>query len=281
MKAIQIFQYETNIPVTKEIDLITVEKMQEKFQITDEQLANFLGQLHHESGGFKYISENLNYSISGLKRVFSKYFKTQSMLEKYARKPEKIASRVYADRMGNGNEKSGDGWKFRGRGVIQITGFNNYNAFSKYVNDPSVITNPHIVLNKYVWDTADWFFRKNGLYDIATQVNESTTTKLTRRINGGYNGLKDRVELVEKYFELIKSLKIQRDEQKENEDEQILQSDNTHTDVNVRLDVPEEQSKEQTSEKFDTPIKKTRNKKEFITKVIRWILSKISGRHSR
>lgn len=157
--------------------------------------AHFLAQIHHESG-LKPIAENLNYSRKGLLKIFRKYF-TEEQASEYARKPEKIANRVYANRMGNGNEESGDGWKYRGRGFIQLTGKNNYEELSKdtgidYLNYPDMLLNePDAMV------AALWFWNKRGLNKYADQNN---IKEVTRRINGGYNGLEHRKELLKKYL---------------------------------------------------------------------------------
>lgn len=151
--------------------------------------AMFLSQIAHESGGFRHVSENLNYSASALRRVFGKYFPTDEMAYEYARKPEKIANRVYANRMGNGNEASGDGWKYRGRGLIQLTGKDNYLSFSLAADnnsfiDPGLLTEP-----EYAAMSAGWYWQDNGLNVLA---DTGDVRAVTRRINGGYNGLADR-----------------------------------------------------------------------------------------
>ena len=132
---------------------------------TPTRLAHFLGQCAHESGNFKFTSENLNYSTKGLLATFPKYFKQPGLAEAYARNPERIASRVYADRMGNGAEGTHEGWKFRGRGYIQLTGKSNYTAFDKFVNE-NILQEPDLVAKKYPLLSAAWFFNKNKLNTI-------------------------------------------------------------------------------------------------------------------
>lgn len=163
------------------------------------RLAHFLAQLEHESN-LKPIEENLNYNAQGLKKIFNEYFPNDTLANFYARKPEKIANRVYADRMGNGNEASGDGWKYRGRGFIQITGHNNYEALAQ---DTGIdyLNNPELLLNEAdSMISAIWFWKKNNLNHYADQDN---VKEITKRINGGYNGLKHRIELLEKYKQLF------------------------------------------------------------------------------
>lgn len=175
-----------------------------KFQInTSLRMAHFLSQVAHESGGFKFVTENLNYSAQGLKKIFSKYFKQPGLAEAYARKPELIASRVYANRMGNGGEGSREGWKFRGRGYLQLTGRNNYERFNDFVED-DVVSNPELVATKYPLLSAAWFFHINGINRISDRgSDEDTIRRVTRAVNGGYNGLDDRRRYFKKYYDLL------------------------------------------------------------------------------
>lgn len=156
------------------------------------RLAHFLAQCAHESGNFKFTRENLNYSEIGLLNVFPKYF-DKNTAKLYARKPEQIANIVYECRLGNGNRNTGDGYKFRGRGYLQLTGRVNYKAFGDYIG-VDLITNPDLVATKYALTSAAWFFEKKGLWKICDQgVDEPTIVAVTRRVNGGTNGLKDRI----------------------------------------------------------------------------------------
>lgn len=169
------------------------------------RLAHFLGQVQHESGGFRSTVENLNYSVDGLHRVFNKYFSQPGLAEKYARHPEKIASRVYANRMGNGDETSTDGWKFRGRGLIQLTGKSNYSAFAKAINE-DVVSNPDLVATKYPLSSAAWFFAKSGLNEVADRgQSKDVVTSVTKRINGGTNGLAERITNFNKLYKVLTS----------------------------------------------------------------------------
>ena len=115
------------------------------YKLNRNRAAHFFAQTAHESGNFKAFSENLNYSAQGLRGIFGKYFPTQAMADAYARKPEKIANRVYANRMGNGDGASGDGFAFKGRGALQLTGRANYQAFADYIGRPDVMTNPDLL----------------------------------------------------------------------------------------------------------------------------------------
>lgn len=177
----------------------------DKFKIdTVLRLTHFLSQCAHESGGFKHTVENLNYSVKGLLTVFPKYFKQSGLAEAYARKPEKIASRVYGGRMGNGDEGTMDGWKYRGRGYIQLTGKNNYAAFDAFVDD-DIINNPDLVAKKYPLLSAAWFFNKNGIHTMADKGATSTVVKsITKRVNGGFNGLDDRQKYFDRYYKILK-----------------------------------------------------------------------------
>ena len=170
------------------------------FKLSNTQAAHFFGQCAHESGGFKVFSENLNYSDKGLNGIFKKYFPTIASTAGYARKPEKIANKVYANRMGNGPEASGDGWKYRGRGPIQLTGKDNYTAFAAAVQRPDVLTNPDLVVGELAFESALWFFRKNGLLAIADKgVTDAIITQITKRVNGGTHGLDDRLKKTKQY----------------------------------------------------------------------------------
>lgn len=190
-----------NIPDTV---LNQIPDVASKFEInTPLRLAHFLSQCAHESGGFKFVTENLNYSADGLKKVFGKYFTQPGLAEAYARKPEKIASRVYGGRMGNGNEASMDGWKYRGRGYIQLTGKSNYTTFDGFVDD-DIVNNPDLVATKYPLLSAAWFFHKNGINSVSDKgATDAVVTSVTKRVNGGTNGLADRLKYFNKYYKLL------------------------------------------------------------------------------
>jgi putative chitinase len=175
-----------------------------KFNITNPlRLAHFLAQCGHESGGWKATSENLNYSSKGLLGIFPRYF-TPALAEQYARKPEAIASRVYGGRMGNGAEATKEGFKFRGRGYIQLTGKDNYSAFDKFVPE-EILANPDLVATKYPLMSAAWFFNKNGLWSICDKgADQGTVTAVTKRVNGGTIGLPDRIKHFNEYYNLLK-----------------------------------------------------------------------------
>ena len=173
------------------------------FKMTPQRAAHFFGQTAHETGEYKTFSENLNYSSDGLKKIFGKYF-PNNLNESYAKQPEKIANRVYGSRMGNGDETSGDGWKYRGRGALQLTGKANYEAFSKFLNKPEIMTNPDLVSTDYSFESAIFFFEKNKLWEICDKgVNKDTILALTKRINGGTHGLEDRETKTMKYYSYL------------------------------------------------------------------------------
>jgi len=176
-----------------------------KFEInTPLRLAHFLAQCGHESGQFKIVNENLNYSAKGLLGIFKKYFPTDDKAKLYERKPEKIANLVYASRMGNGPETSGDGYKYRGRGYIQLTGKDNYTAFGKAINE-NIQDTPDLVATKYPLLSAAWFFNKNGLHKLADKgANAEVVTMVTKRVNGGVIGLADRIKHFNEYYDLLK-----------------------------------------------------------------------------
>jgi putative chitinase len=182
----------------------TMKKAMEFYKLTPVRAAHFFAQTAHETGGYKLFSENLNYSAQGLQGIFGKYF-PGNLEESYARNPEKIANRVYASRMGNGDEKSGDGWKYRGRGALQLTGKDNYAAFAKYLQKPEIMTNPDLVATEYSFESAMFFFDKNKLWEICDKgINDAAILALTKRINGGTHGLEDRNQKTKKYYEYVK-----------------------------------------------------------------------------
>lgn len=183
--------------------ILEIPTIMEKFNISSAlRLAHFLAQAAHESGNFKAVKENLNYSADGLMKIFKKYFNPTTAAQ-CARNPEKIANIVYAGRMGNGNAASGDGYKFRGRGYIQLTGKQNYTLFDDFV--PEVILNdPSLLETKYPLLSAAWFFSKNGLNAIADLgATSDVVIKITKRVNGGTIGLDDRQKHFDEFYKLL------------------------------------------------------------------------------
>lgn len=190
--------------------LTLIPEVQAKFGInTSLRLAHFLAQAGHESGGFRVTQENLNYGAKGLTNTFKKYFKRadntidEPKAAAYAKKPEKIANLVYASRMGNGPETSGDGYKFRGRGYIQLTGKDNYTAFGKSLG-VDIPANPDLVASKYALASAAWFWQKNKLNELADGgASEEVVTKITKKVNGGDIGLADRLKHFQEFYNLL------------------------------------------------------------------------------
>ena len=174
------------------------------YKLTPVRAAHFFAQTAHETGEYKLFTENLNYSAQGLQGVFGKYF-PGNLEESYARQPEKIANRVYASRMGNGDEASGDGWKYRGRGALQLTGKSNYKAFAEYLKKPELLDTPDLVATTYAFESAMFFFDRNKLWSICDQgVTDASILALTKRINGGTHGLEDRKAKTYKYYNYVK-----------------------------------------------------------------------------
>lgn len=167
---------------------------------TPKRVAAFLGQTAHESGGYRAIRENLNYKAEGLMKIFGKYFPTMDLANQYAHNQEKIANRIYANRMGNGDEVSGEGFKYRGRGLIQLTGKSNYTRFAQSI-DESVEDIPDF-LETYegAVQSACWFWETNNLNALADQMD---IKKMTKIINGGYLGLDERIQHINHAIQVL------------------------------------------------------------------------------
>lgn len=167
------------------------------------RVSHFLAQCHHESGGFKSTIENMKYSSKRLLEVFPKYFKTEEEAKKYAMQPERIGNKVYANRMGNGDESSGDGYKYRGRGYIQCTGKNKFVIFDKLLSE-DILQNPDLIATKYPLWSAGWFWNATKLNDIADKgATLDVVTQVTLKVNGGKNGLLARNKLFVNYYKLL------------------------------------------------------------------------------
>jgi len=181
-----------------------IPEIQSKFQVnTPLRLAHFLAQAGHESGGFRAVNENLNYGAKGLLGLFKKYFPTEEKAKLYERKPEKIANLIYGGRMGNGPETSGEGYKYRGRGYIQLTGKDNYKAFDATVPE-NILESPDLVATKYPLLSAAWFWKSRKLNAIADQgPTDAVVTKITKLVNGGNIGLADRIKHFKEYHGLL------------------------------------------------------------------------------
>lgn len=167
------------------------------------QTAHFLGQIYVESGGFRKCEENLNYSAEELLTTFRTHFISLAEANLYAHNPEAIANKVYANRVGNGDEKSGDGWKYRGRGAIQLTGRYNYERYAKSVDDNEIIENPNVICREYYLDSAVWFFDTQHIWHLCTDVRDSTIKMVSHYVNGGLNGLKERIKMTNYFYILI------------------------------------------------------------------------------
>ena len=171
------------------------------FDLNPKRAAHLLGQTVHESGSFKYTEENLNYSTDAILRVFGKYFKTKADAEKVARNPKALADIVYGGRGGN----EGQGYLWRGRGFLQLTHRNNYRAFSSDMRIPEVMEDPSLVATDYAMESAIWYFKRNNLWTICDEgIEEPVIKKVTKRVNGGYNGLDHRIKETQKIYEWLK-----------------------------------------------------------------------------
>lgn len=175
----------------------TAKAIARHYDLSTNRAAHLLGQASHESGGFRLTSENLNYSVESILRVWPSRFKSEADAEPYARKPAALADKVYGDRGGN----NGEGFKWRGRGFLQLTHRDNYRSFASEMRVPDVMNNPDLVSTEYAMETAVWYFKKNGLFRIADKgVGEDQIKQITKRVNGGYHGLSDRIEQTNKIY---------------------------------------------------------------------------------
>tara|TARA_R110002073_G_scaffold307760_2_gene477514 strand:+ start:214 stop:843 length:630 start_codon:yes stop_codon:yes gene_type:complete len=166
------------------------------YGLSPERGAHLLGQSHHESGGFKRTREGLHYSTpERIMAVWPSRFPTVESALPYARNPSGLANKVYSGRMGNGDESSNEGSLFSGKGFLQLTGKSNFREFAAAMRLPEVMTDPDLVATKYAFESAQFFFSKNGLFKIAdTGVGEEIIRKISKRVNGGYHGIDDRIE---------------------------------------------------------------------------------------
>jgi putative chitinase len=208
MNPIQLLQKQLGLKTDGVIGKKTFDALKTHWGITGTQLAHLLGQCEHETGGFRLWTENLNYSQSGLLSTFPNHYKDRLLATQHQRNAQMIANHVYGKRMGN--EQPNDGWNFRGRGALQLTGRDNYKAFSEFIKDPSILTTPDLVATKYAFDTAVWFFRRNKLFDRCVDLKESTILTISRGVNIGNvnssrtpHGMKDRIEKTLKYQQFI------------------------------------------------------------------------------
>ncbi len=215
MRKIIEFQEKNNLEPDGIILFKTISKFKEIFCLNNYEVAHFLGQLHHETGGFNRDTESLNYSPQGLKNTFSYYLKRplealrdgRTLLSKADQ--ETIANKVYWDKNRSkgyelGNSLWGQGWLFIGRGAIQLTGHNNYLQFYKWMNKIEIMVNPETVATKYYWESALFFFQDNNLWDLCNSVSTTQINKVTEKINKATSSYPERVELVRKYYEIAK-----------------------------------------------------------------------------
>jgi putative chitinase len=169
-----------------------LEQLLDDYEInTPQRVAAFVAQCAHESGNFVFIKENLNYKAASLMKTFGKYFPTADIAAQYANKPERIANRVYANRMGNGDEASGDGWRYCGRGLIQLTGRDNYTFFAGSMDIPVEEAAEYLATFEGAAQSACWFWESNNLN---VEADAGDIKKMTKKINGGYIGLEDRIK---------------------------------------------------------------------------------------
>jgi len=200
MTALQKLQEKIGVEPDGSFGPATLKAAMKHYNMTPERAAHFFGQTAHETGGYSVFMENLNYSAKGLKTTFAKYF-PGNLAELYARQPVKIASKVYGNRMGNGNEASREGFYYRGRGALQTTGKEGYQLFADSIEKPEIMTNPDLVATDYAFESAIFFFDKNKLWAICDKgVTDSTILAITKKINGGVNGLEDRMSLTKRYY---------------------------------------------------------------------------------
>jgi putative chitinase len=179
----------------------TARAIAKHYGLSAKRAAHLLGQASHESGGFKLVRENLNYSAETMVRVWPTRFKTVAEAEPFARNPKALADKVYSNRMGNGE---GQGHIYIGRGFLQLTGKDNYKSFAADMDAPEIMKDPELVETKYAFETALWFFQKNGLFDIADKgVSDDVIKQITKRVNGGYVGLDHRIKETRKIWDWL------------------------------------------------------------------------------
>ena len=168
------------------------------YKLSEKRAAHLLGQASHESGGFKLVRENLNYSAETMVRVWPSRFKSVADAQPFARNPKALADKVYSNRMGNGD---GEGHIYIGRGFLQLTGKDNYKAFAADMRIPEIMQDPSLVETDYAFETAIWFFERNGLFSIADKgVNDDTIKQITKLVNGGFIGLDHRIKETRKIW---------------------------------------------------------------------------------
>jgi len=202
-KAMEVLQAKIGVGADGHFGKNTARAIVKHFKLSNEHGAHLLGQAAHESGGFKRARENLNYSWEGLMATWPTRFKTEEGAREYHRQPAKIAGKVYL-RKSLGNLTEQDAQDFIGRGFLQLTGKSNYQSFASDMGLPDIMTNPDLVATDYAFETALWFFNKNKLFDIADGgVKYDVIRKITKRVNGGYHGIEDRIEKTNQIYEYL------------------------------------------------------------------------------
>lgn len=213
-RILRFLQNRLGVPQTGNFDQPTAKAIMFKYQLSPEEAAHFLGQLSHETMRFRAFSENLNYkSPERIISVFKRHFPGGiEEARNFVRSPEKLANRVYSNRMGNGSESSGDGWRFRGRGAIHLTGRSNYINFANWMNEPNILNNPDLVSDEYALDCGYYFFEHNKLFNLCKKVDASTILSISRGVNIGNpnsritpHGLEDRVNQTNLIYRWLKS----------------------------------------------------------------------------
>ena len=202
--ALKILQARCGVTADGSFGPNTARAIAKHYELSDKRGAHLLGQAHHESGGFKRTKEGLYYSTpERLMAVWPSRFKSVEAAQPYTKNPEALANKVYNGRMGN-EEGSNDGWKFSGKGFIQLTGRSNFRSFSSDMRLPEVMQHPNFVETEYAFESALWFFRSNKLFTICDKgIDDDTIKAVTKRVNGGTHGLKDRIEQTKKIYEWL------------------------------------------------------------------------------
>ena len=199
-EALKILQAKCGVAADGAFGPNTARAIAKHYYLTPKRGAHLLGQAAHESGNFMVSEENLNYRASTMCRVWPSRFKSEAEARPYAMNPQKLANKVYNGRMGN-KIGSNDGWLFAGKGFIQLTGKDNVRAFAEHIGRDSLVEDPSPIATELAMDSAIFFFEKNGLFNLADEgVNDDVIKKITRRVNGGYHGLDDRIEKTRKIY---------------------------------------------------------------------------------
>lgn len=209
---VKLIQNRLGVPQTGTFNRDTARGIMWKYQLSPIEAAHFLGQFHHETGGFRNFQENLNYtSAERILAIFRRHFPGGiEEAKEFVRNPEKLANRVYSNRMGNGSESSGDGWRFRGRGKPHLTGRNNYTDFSNWMNEPRILENPDIVADDFAVDAGLYFFERNSLFRHCKNISDENILLVSRGVNVGNinssitpHGMNDRIVQTKRMLEWV------------------------------------------------------------------------------